>query len=341
MVPNSVSIIHTRSAKYRGKIIKLWQECLPGTPEDRFNWLAEGNPAGPAEWFLAIDQKNGNVVGTGSLMPKELFYNGQKINGGIVGDLMVSPAFRKQGIAQCIQRTISENMEKLEMNFLYVVPNDKSSKLLVQAGIDKAILLTNYLLPVDIEHYLKKVGFNLPVKFLFNCLLNLGDSFFTTSRSDAHCTISVLSSFNEEVDALWEKVKKIPNILIGSRSSAFLGWKYCENPVSDFWILQYRTSSGDLLGYAIFSVTDSKLHIFELVSIKDRYYVDMIAELRKFAKTDQVVGIYLNTTANNPVLKTLRWRGALPIGGNMQILCKGEIFTKKRPWAFFASDRNL
>ena len=34
-------------------------------------------------------------MGTGSLMPKELFYNGQRIKGGIVGDLMVSPTIRK------------------------------------------------------------------------------------------------------------------------------------------------------------------------------------------------------------------------------------------------------
>jgi hypothetical protein len=66
-----------------------------------------------------------------------------------------------------------------------------------------------------------------------------------------------------------------------------------------------------------------------------------VSELRKFAKTVQVVGIYLCTTENNPVLKALRWRGFFPIGGNLQILCNGEVFIEKRPWAFFASDRNI
>ena len=341
MAPNSLSIIHTRSDKYRGKIVQLWNECLPGTPEGRFDWLAEGNPAGPAEWFLAIDENNGNVVGTGSLMPKELFYNGQRIKGGIVGDLMVSPTIRKQGVAQRIQRMIANSLEKLEMDSLYVVPNDKSNKLLVQAGIDHVFLLENYLLPVDFEHYFKKIGFNLPAKFLFNFLQKLGDGFFVPFCNDEQCTISVVINFNEEIDALWEKVREIPNIIIGSRSSAYLDWKYCENPVSDFRVLQYRTLSGVLVGYIIFSVTDSKLHIFELVSIKDKYYAGMISELRKFAKTVQVVGIYLCTTENNPVLKALRWRGFFPIGGNLQILCKGEVFIEKRPWAFFASDRNI
>ena len=341
MLPNRLSIRHTRSVKYKDKIIKLWRECLPGTPEGRFDWLAEGNPAGPAEWFLAIDEDNGNVVGTGSLMPKELFYNGKRIKGGIVGDLMVSPTARKQGIAKHIQRMISDSLEKLEMDFLYVVPNDKSNKLLVQAGIDHVFLLKNYLLPVDFEYYFKKSGFNLPVKPLFNFLQNMGDIFFVHTSSDEQCNISVVSNFNEEIDDLWEIVKETPNILIGSRSSAYLNWKYCRNPVSDFRILLYRTLSGALVGYIIFSVTGSKLHIFELVSIKSKYYVGMISELRKFAKTNQVVGIYLCTTKNNPVLKALWWRGLFPIGGNLQILCKGEIFIEKRPWAFFASDRNI
>ena len=95
------------------------------------------------------------------------------------------------------------------------------------------------------------------------------------------------------------------------------------------------------MGYIIFTVTNSKLHIFELVSIKSKHYVAMISELRKFAKTNQVAGIYLCTTKNNPVLKTLWWRGFFPIESSMQVLCKGEVFNEKRHWAFFRSDRNL
>ena len=341
MLPTGLSIIQTRSVKYRNEIIQLWKECLPGTPEGRFDWLAEGNPAGPAEWFLAIDENSGNVVGTGSLMPKELFYNGKRTKGGIVGDLMVTPTVRKQGVAQHIQRMIVDSLEKLEMDFLYVVPNDKSNKLLAQAGIDHVYLLNNYLLPVDFQYYLKKLGFNLPVKLLFNFLQKVGDIFFIHSGNDEQCTISTVSNFNEDIDDLWQTVKETPNVLIGSRSSAYLHWKYCKNPVSDFQILQYRTSSGVLVGYIIFSVTNSQLHICELVNIKSKYYVAMISELRKFARTGQVVGIYLCTTKNNPLLKSLRWRGLFPIGGNLQILCKGELLIDKRPWAFSVSDRNL
>lgn len=341
MVPNRLSLVHTRSVKYRDKIVQLWKQCLPGTPEDRFDWLAEGNSAGPAEWFLAIDEDSGNVVGTGSLMPRELFYNGQRIKGGIVGDLMVSPTARKQGIAQRIQRMISDSLEKLEMEFLYVVPNEKSNKLLVQAGIDKVFLLKYYLLPVNFEHYFKKIGFNLPVKLPFNFLQKLGDRFIVSSSNDKQYSISVVSCFNQEYDALWEKVKEIPNTLIGSRSSAYLNWKYCENPVSDFRILQYRTLSGVLVGYIIFSVSNSKLHIFELVSIKDEYYICMISKLREFAKTEHLDGIYLCTTKNNPLLNKLWWNGFFPIGGNLKILCKGEIFIEKHPWAFYETDRNI
>lgn len=341
MAQTNFSIIQTRSVKYRDEIIQLWRECLPDTPEDRFDWLAEGNPEGPAEWFLAIDENKGNVLGSGSLMPKELFYNGKRIKGGIVGDLMVSPTFRKQGIAQSIQRTISDNLEKLEMDFIYVVPNDNSNNLLVKAGINLDFLLKNYLLPVDFEYYFNKLGFNLPVKFLFNFLQNLGDIFLFHTSSDGQGTISVASNFDEKIDDLWDVVQRVPNNLIGSRTIAYLNWKYCKNPNSDFRILQYKTSYGVLAGYIIFSVTNSKLYISELVSIKSKYCVAMISELRKFAKTNQVAGIYLTTTKNNPILKALCWRGLFPIGGNLHILCKGEIFNDKHPWAFFDSDRNL
>ncbi len=324
MLPSNLSIIHTQSAQYKDKIIQLWRECLPDTPEDRFDWLAEGNPAGPAEWFLAIDENRENVVGTGSLMPKELFYNGKRIKGGIVGDVMVSPTFRKQGIAQHIQKKISDSVEKLEMDFLYVVPNDKSNKLLVRAGIDHEFLLKEYLLPIDFEHYFKKLGFNLSVKVLFNFLQNLGDILFVQASSDEQCTISLVSNFNEEIDGLWARVKEVPNTLIGSKSSAYLNWKYCKNPASDFRILQCRTLLGVLVGYIIFSVSNSKLYIFELVSIESKYYASMISGLRKFAKTDKAVGIYLCANNYNPVLKTLWWRGLFSIGNNSKILCNGN-----------------
>jgi len=341
MLPTSLSIIHTRSVKYREQIIQLWGECLPGTPEGRFDWLAEGNPAGPTVWFLAIDENNGSVVGTGTLMPKELIYNGKRIKGGIVGDLMVSPAARKQGIAQHIQKKIADSQDELEMRFLYVVPNEHSSKLLVKAGIDHLCLLKNYMLPVDFEYFFRKLGFKLAAKFFARFLQRLGDIFFFRASRNARCTINELEHFNEEIDNLWQSVKDVPDILTGSKSSTFLNWKYGKNPDSGFQVLQYRTSTGVLVGYMIFSVTDSKLHIFELVSIKNKYSVGMTSELRKFAKANQLVGIYFCTTPNNPVLKVLWWRGFFPIGGDLQLLCKGEIVTENHPWVFSGSDRNL
>jgi hypothetical protein len=194
---------------------------------------------------------------------------------------------------------------------------------------------------VDFEHYFKKLGLKLPVKLLSKFLQSLTDLLFFHTGNDAQSTISTVSSFNEEIDVLWETVQKTPNLLIGSRSSAYLNWKYCKNPESDFQILQYRTASETLAGYILFSVSNSQLHIFELISINSKYYAGMICALRKFAKTNHVVGIYLCTTKNNPVIKTLRWRGLLSIGGNLQILCKGEIFKDSPHWAFSSSDRNI
>lgn len=335
-----LTLIHTRADLYRDQIIQLWRECLPGTPENRFEWLAHGNPAGPAEWFLAFDPKDGSLIGTSSVLPKELFYNGRKIRGGIVGDIMVSPAHRRKGVANQIQKLVVSKLSILEMEFSYVVPNSKSKKMFAQNVSYQIFKLKNYLIPIDIEHYLKifKLGLlRYNIGYLLESYL---DNIYSFPEEDEFNIVRMDDGFEQEINSCWETLRDSRNLLCGEKTSSYLKWKYCQNPDKRFYILKYRTKSCRLIGYCVFTIACKKISVYELVADKNNY-LRILSALRVWAKAEHYVGIYFTTPRKNPILQKLPLKGSFRIGGDIQIICSGKIFENRKPWLFFTGERNI
>ena len=59
------TILKTEDASpYRDQILEFWDEYLAETPPGRFEWMCEGNPAGPATWFIAFEEGMERFSGT-------------------------------------------------------------------------------------------------------------------------------------------------------------------------------------------------------------------------------------------------------------------------------------
>ena len=346
MTSDKIAIIKTDNPfEYRDQIVRLWDECLPNTPAARLDWMAEGNPAGPTQWHIALNKKDDTVVATSSLMPKDFFLNGKKIKGGIVGDIMTAPMFRIRGVAQTLLQTIRDDAGKSGIEFLYSVPNDHSRKLLMRAGLSHRRTLSNYLIPVDIEFYLKKIAKSL--SFSLNCkghfFSTVVDRLFNGSEYD-NSRMSIQDAAQEvgpEFDDFWSKLKAVPDLLISSKSSAYLNWRYGKHPDSNFRILKYKDSSGRVAGYCVFNVENGRLYLWEMLSLEKKDYACLIAFLRSFARQQGCYGIYLYSESSNPVLKILRLKGLFRIGGDMSLLYAGLVEEKTIPWMFFPGERNI
>lgn len=337
---NNITIKHAPAGQYKAQIIRLWKECLPGTQGERFEWMVSGNPAGPTEWFLAFDDRQ-VLVATSSVMPKDFFFNGRKIRGGIIGDIMVASGFRKRGIAQQIQQVIADSSQLMRMEFFYVVPNVKSKNVFSQSVIKQDFRLKYYLIPVDVGYYFNKIPFCFSIPRINRCIEFFLKKAFCLHGSCDVCNISIETDFDEEVDTLWKSMRDAPNLLVGSKSAAYLNWKYCSKQSGHFRILKCRISTGLLVGYCVYSIVDEKIHIYEFVCSKKKHYAHLMSALRSVAKTESCVGVYFYSSKENPVIKALWWRGLFRIGGDMNILCIGKIFEKPLPWLFFPGDRNL
>ncbi len=336
---HNISILHCTAEQYQSQIIQLWTECLPGTPKERFNWLAQGNPAGPTEWFLAITDQ-GELVATSSVMPKDLFFNGRKIRGGVVGDIMTAPAVQHRGVARQIQKKITDSLAELAMEFLCVVPNKKSRPLFSENCGWKKFRLRNYLFPVDFGYYLKKCG--IP------CLQEAGSimgDFLSGNRYNADsnnfCVDNVENALNQEIEKLWQSVIDTQGLLVGIKSISYLHWKYCTFQHTHYKLLKYRISSGSLNGFCIFTVESGKVHIFELLCTRLEDYRLLLTALVSWARMNRCVGVYLYTVRHNPALDKIRKYNWLRIGGDMDLFCYGNVFKQSPPWLYFAGDRNI
>ena len=141
-------------APYRGEIIKFWNDYLPDTPPERFDWMRYGNPAGSAAWFLAFSKDSNELAGTVSVMPKEMLFNHKKIHVGIVGDYMVGSKYRVFGPGLQLLKTAMQSLSDLDLEFIYTIPNEKSEKIIKHVGFEdkgriyyvgKHITVDNYL----------------------------------------------------------------------------------------------------------------------------------------------------------------------------------------------------
>lgn len=337
---NTISVIHCTAELYKSRIIQLWDECLPGTPQERFDWLVQGNPAGPTEWFLAFTEQ-GELVGTSSVMPKELFFNGRKIKGGIVGDIMTASAARHQGVAQQIQRKIMGSLSGLAMEFLYVIPNQKSKPLFTDSGVWQPFRLRNYLIPVDYEYFAGKIGGSCLWKWLVHLLTDSSRKDCTDTTTKNLLVADIQGSLDQEVAVLLQSVRDVPEVLLGAKSISYLRWKYCICKPAVYKIIKCREMSGELSGFCIFSVEEEKVHVSEILCLKLVNYRFIMSALITWVRKQRCKGVYLYTVKHNPVLRKIKKFKMFRIGGDMDLFCYGNIFKQTPPWLYFAGDRNL
>ena len=148
-------IITGGPSRYKEEIARFWREYLPGTPPERFDWMRT-NPAGPAIWFFAIEEKTSTLAGTISLMPKDMLVDGSPVRACIMGDYMIGGRYRVFGPALDLQKAVTKDFSNLGFRFIYTVPNQASIKIIERMGFVEMMRLRTLIKPVKALPYLKK-----------------------------------------------------------------------------------------------------------------------------------------------------------------------------------------
>ncbi len=116
-------------------------------PLETFVNLYENNPAGPA--FLALAQRDEEWAGAVSAIP---FRIKEKDNSGFlayqISDIMVSPAYRNQGIFSRLLAALTEYLSRIPRTVIFVFPNRRSRPGSRECGYRAAkILPTRFYFP--------------------------------------------------------------------------------------------------------------------------------------------------------------------------------------------------
>jgi len=327
----------------RDQIIRLWMDCLPGTPRKRYDWMQSGNPAGPVKWFLAKKKEDGKVIGSTSIMPRDVMLNGIKMRGGIIGDIMVDTKFRKLGICTRILGKIKNELSTLGIDFVYVVPNNNSKKVLKEVGFEKIAELKTFVRPVRIEYFIKRFK-NKSIIDLLSPIVGFGIKTLSkgTYTSSAGFFENVYANFDMSFNSFWHKIQNIQNIVIGCRNLQYLKWRYESNPLLKFKVLVIRSSiDREINGYLVYTIEKRKLRIFDMVALHARYANKLLSKIIHIAQANQCVGVYIRLTLNNPWVKIVKKHCFFDTGDRDSLLFLGNNKILLHPWQFYTGDRNI
>lgn len=328
---------------YRAHILRMWQEYLPDTPPQRYEWLTKGNPAGRTKWFLALDQQTGELLGFITLMPRNFFYDGEEMLFGIMGDFVVEKRHRGFGPGIQLPKYVLGRAKELGFKLVYTLPYYDSLKPIERAGFKLKIKLGWLIKPLMFNNYLSNSAaarllnlctrvFDMMCSALVLNSVVMGNDYFT-----------VAEVIDDSFDEFWAELKRRERGVLGSRDSRYLEWRYMQNPLVKFKTLALRCKvTKELSGYVVFTKGDNKLNIYDIQCKRNRVKYLLLQKLVQIAREEGCEGIYLLSSVGARDSTTLKVFGFIPheeehslyyaaLGSEMNL----------EAWWFFQGDRNV
>lgn len=328
---------------YRDRILSFWKIYLPEAPQGRFDWLSSGNPAGPAIWFCALDSSTGELAGTISLVPRQLYAGGTSIRAGIMGDFMVGKRYRAFGPYLMLLKEAAGSRTDLGLDCIYTIPNSVSRMPCERAGLEKAKDLFCFVKPLMEQHYLEKAAPAVVAAALGHVV---SASLKLTSRELVVSPRGVREEalrFDAAFDALWSTLRERTGGLMGDRSAPYLTWKYAQNPLRRFRLLTYREgAAAQLGGYLIFTLFENNKHeVYDICALDDGIVERLIAALVGIARAEKFQAIYFRASLSSRTLRLFKRFRFLKTNDALELYYSGRPGLSLTSWDFFSGDRNI
>ncbi len=326
---------------YKEKIVQFWLDNLPGTPIKRFEWLVQGNPAGPAVWLIAFDDISKNIAGMISILPKELKSGGQTVRAGILGDFMVDQKYRVLGPTFILLKAALKTISELGLVFIYTVPNSQSEKLIKHAGFKEVGRLFYLAKPLRIHNYLKKHVEPISARIIGR-IVELGIKML--SRETYYPSQGVIEEVNivdESFDGLSDKFITSECGICGNHTKEYLTWRYLKNPHFVFRIAAFKDSEGRLHGYIVYILDGNRIDIFDIVAMKNAVVQQLIRYVTEVGRHAECKSVYITIGPTSPWLGVLKWNLFFDTKFDMKLYSFGNDELMKKEWCFFAGDRNI
>jgi len=250
---------------HRDDVLRLWQSNMSdpkirGVLDERYQWLYERNPAGPALTVLAVDEGTGTAIGCGSAYPRTMRVGDTVLATAIAADFAVERRHRLGGAALTIQRALLEAHAD-RVAFLFCFPNKSATPVFTKAGYEPVGPVKGWVKPLRSGYKLQSYVKSAPLARVLAPPVDVGLAVVDAVRALRRGTFtgSLTDSFDERFDLLWQR-NQHRHPISGDRGAAYLTWRY-----RAFTTLDYRifvlSRGAEPVGWVVYFVKDGKVFV--------------------------------------------------------------------------------
>jgi hypothetical protein len=226
------------------KTVNASFEC--DLPIERFRWLYQANPDGPATAWLAFDDSSGKIVGTTAVCPRRVRIggSGRDVLAWNCCDFSIRSRYRTMGAAVKLRRAARTGVDAGGSPFLYAHPNDRMLAIHLQVGHRTLGKMVRHAKLLRTSSGVRAVDRAASV-----ALRIVGRDLWRRSNHDAELIeqwpLAALDSLFEEAS------HQLGTAVV--RDSRYLEWRFRQNPLERSEMIVARRG-GRLTGYLIFTL---------------------------------------------------------------------------------------
>jgi hypothetical protein len=258
------SVTRVDLEKHGDDIILLWKRNFPDLPEERYDWIYQGNPDGEALSWVASEIGSGSLVGIVSLFPRKMKVNGKTLKVAIAGDFAVNQKHRGLSVGIKLQRAVAASMTPDDFGFIYGISNRKAEPVQLRVGYSLLGKMNRWVKVLKATKYFKASPLRGLVSEPLDFIMRNLSKETRCSRAEGY-TIQKLNSFDQRFDQLWEKASRQFNI-IGQRSKDYLNWRYGKSPHRNYHIFSLiQKDDQEVCGYVVYYLQNNVGFIVDML----------------------------------------------------------------------------
>ena len=294
---SSYSVVSVSPEECRDDVLALWERNFPSLKSDRFDWLYQENPDGPAICLLVKHTATAQTIGVHGVFPRRFYIKGKPCMGVLGGDLAIDQEHRILAPAIQLQKAVLALCGSANFSLYYGFPNERSQAVNQMLGLT---MLDVYRLvkPLKSYEYIEK---RIHTQVVSQALSKVVDSVFkgiskeSRYKRPGQYLAELTSGFDERFDILWRAVAG-RFAIIGERTSRYLQWRYLRSPHHHHQVFVLVDKSEDrLCGYIVFHTEDNRTFIDDILSLdmEEAFYV-LMSEFLLIQRDKGVASVSVN-----------------------------------------------
>ncbi len=299
-------------------LFPIWKEALPDLDKRRITWSYEENPDGKARLYLLSDLVKHQYFGSCVVIPRNFYYKGKELRGGITADFAIKREYRILGPAITLQRAIADSHD---FEILIAFPNQKAEGVQRRAGYQVLGNLIRFIKVFKSAPVLKR-RYNPVISFLASPFIDTYLKIRSIRSNKASYDAYIINDkFDKKVEELYEEVKDNFDF-IGSRSLDYLIWRFIQNPYKFYKIFSLEDNTSTcLIGYVIYTVENNIAYVADFLCKDSEVYLkDLFETFTLHCKKTDLYAISLTMIENQTYLEFFKKSGFFKEEANSKVL---------------------